>query len=72
MPEGGRLTLRTTSVELDTRLPGSTRPATGLREADGERYGIGMDRTRGRVFEPFFTTEGPWQGKRVGPSTCVR
>ena len=72
MPEGGRLTLRTTSVELDEAF---TRQLPGLRPGPYVRLtvsdtGIGMDRdTQGRVFEPFFTTKAPGKGSGLGLST---
>jgi CheY-like chemotaxis protein len=67
MPNGGRLTVRTSLAELDEKLDGFeqtgehhvagplTRRHVCLTVAD---TGIGMDRaTAQRVFEPFFTTK---------------
>jgi two-component system cell cycle sensor histidine kinase/response regulator CckA len=68
MPEGGVLTIRTSS------WPGSE-VRQRHAEADSESYivvevsdtGHGMDdETRARVFEPFFTTKGPSGGSGLG------
>ena len=72
MPEGGKLTIETTNLDLAEPL---RRPDVSL--APG-RYviltvrdtGIGMDEeTRARVFEPFFTTKGPKSGTGLGLAT---
>jgi len=65
-----RLTLRTTSVELDDAFTSSTRACDpALREADGERYRHRMDRTRRDEFRAVLHDEGPWQGSG-GLSRC--
>ncbi len=70
MPRGGRLTISTTTRELDegqARLHLLT-PGTWiqLRVSD---TGEGMDETvRNRLFEPFFTTKAPGHGTGLGLS----
>src|SRR5882672_5092232 len=71
MPEGGRLTLRVDTINLD----GST--AMALVEGNAGNYarlsvsdtGTGIDeQTRARLFEPFFTTKEQGRGTGLGLS----
>lgn len=69
MPNGGRVTIRTSDVELggDTAPSGLNRSHVLLEVSD---TGIGMDaETRRRVFEPFFTTKPVGQGTGLGLAT---
>ncbi|PYK73420.1 MAG: hybrid sensor histidine kinase/response regulator [Verrucomicrobia bacterium] len=72
MPDGGKLTLTTTRVEVDqasrARNPESQLgPYICLAVKD---TGYGMDAaTVGRIFEPFFTTKDPGQGTGMGLAT---
>jgi PAS domain S-box-containing protein len=72
MPEGGRLRVTTTLVQLtpeQTREHGS--PESGARALlSVSDTGMGMDeRTRARIFDPFFTTKPPGVGTGLGLST---
>jgi len=72
MPDGGKLTLATTQVEIDkasrARNPESQLgPYICLAVKD---TGYGMDAaTVGRIFEPFFTTKDPGHGTGMGLAT---
>jgi signal transduction histidine kinase/ActR/RegA family two-component response regulator len=69
MPQGGRLTMRTSNADMDDVA------ARQHIEAGPGRYvmlevsdtGCGMDEeTRKHIFEPFFTTKGPGPGTGLG------
>ncbi len=72
MPGGGRLTIETSNVTLDSRLPlnlpeAGPGPWIKLMVTD---TGHGMDpETLAHAFEPFYTTKGPGQGTGLGLST---
>jgi signal transduction histidine kinase/CheY-like chemotaxis protein len=71
MPDGGRLSIRTGNVELDSamalKIPES-RPGRFVKLAVQDT-GIGMTpETLSRIFEPFFSTKGPGKGTGLGLS----
>jgi CheY-like chemotaxis protein len=72
MPAGGRLTLRTTSLQLDHSLSVTTgllpRGKYVLVEAEDTGTGISPE-VVARIFEPFFTTKHAGQGTGLGLAT---
>ncbi len=75
MPEGGRLTVRVTEMELDeaaavTATEGHAGHYALLSVAD---TGTGMtEQTRAKLFEPFFTTKEQGKGTGLGPLDRLR
>ncbi|MEO8090089.1 MAG: response regulator [Gemmatimonadales bacterium] len=77
MPDGGRVTIETKDVELESSsIPGhSSIPEEPIMEGQYVMVavtdtGTGMSReTRNRLFEPFYTTKEPGKGTGLGLST---
>jgi PAS domain S-box-containing protein len=72
MPDGGKLTLATTLVEID-KASRARNPESQLGSyicLAVKDTGYGMDAaTVGRIFEPFFTTKDPGRGTGMGLAT---
>ena len=69
MPNGGRLTISLSNVELDEAAAAAYEGLTAGRyvQLDVADNGIGMNaETMSKIFEPFFTTKGEGKGTGLG------
>ena len=72
MPDGGELTIETANRDIDGTdgSPASSLPPGKYVTIRVSDTGCGMDeKTRSRVFEPFYTTKPPGKGTGLGLST---
>jgi signal transduction histidine kinase len=72
MPNGGELTIETANRDIDGAdgSPASSLPPGKYVTIKVSDTGCGMDeKTRSRVFEPFYTTKPPGKGTGLGLST---
>jgi two-component system cell cycle sensor histidine kinase/response regulator CckA len=73
MPEHGKLTFRTASVELEDpghwSLPASARGRYAKLEVEDTGEGLSPE-AREHLFEPFFTSKALGQGTGLGLATC--
>jgi two-component system cell cycle sensor histidine kinase/response regulator CckA len=74
MPDGGQLTIQCRNVVLEddvlTRCPGARRGPHVLIEVVDTGHGMD-ERTRARIFEPFFSTKAPSKGTGLGLATVL-
>jgi two-component system cell cycle sensor histidine kinase/response regulator CckA len=72
MPEGGRITIETSNIEIDetyARQHPSAKPGSFVMLSVSDS-GTGMDKeTLSHIFEPFFSTKGVGKGTGLGLST---
>ena len=70
MPDGGRLTIATQSVQPSSAPPAAHLSARRRVRLSVSDTGTGMDAaTQAHIFEPFFTTKGPDAGTGLGLAT---
>jgi PAS domain S-box-containing protein len=70
MPSGGRITIQTTNIKLDSRREFTYMQPGQYVELSVMDTGQGMDKeTQSRIFEPFFTTKEKGKGTGLGLST---
>ncbi len=71
MPDGGRLEISTSNIDLDRYSKKlKTQPTGAYVQLLVSDNGVGMDKnTRHRIFEPFFTTKEPNKGTGLGLAT---
>jgi signal transduction histidine kinase len=72
MPQGGKLTIKTTNVDLDEDYASrhiGLEPGSYVKLTIGDT-GVGMDvETQTHIFEPFFTTKAKGKGTGLGLAT---
>jgi two-component system cell cycle sensor histidine kinase/response regulator CckA len=72
MPQGGKLTIQTSEIELDETYcirKADLQPGRYIQLAVSDN-GVGMpEEVKAHIFEPFFTTKGPGKGTGLGLAT---
>ncbi len=71
MPKGGRLLMRTTTIEIPATENSELKPGVYCRLSVSDT-GTGMsEEVQAKIFQPFFTTKPKGRGTGLGLATCM-